>query len=43
MLVSRVSEIEGNFKLKRFMVVDRLGEEDDEWSEEDEEEEEGEE
>jgi hypothetical protein len=33
-LVSRVSEIEGNFQVKRFMVVDRLGEEDDEWEEE---------
>ena len=42
-LVSRVSEIEGNFQVKRFMVVDRLGEEDDEWPEAGEEDEEDEE
>jgi hypothetical protein len=33
-LVSRVSEIEGNFQVKRVMVVDGLGEEADEWEEE---------
>ena len=38
-LVLRVSETEGNFQVKRVVVVDRLGEEDDEWKEEDQEEE----
>jgi hypothetical protein len=38
-LVSRVSENEGAFQVKRVMVVDGLGEEADEWEEEQEEEE----
>jgi hypothetical protein len=32
-LVSRVSEIDGNFQVKRVMVVDGLGEEADDWEE----------
>lgn len=41
-LISRVSEIEGNIQVKRVMVVDGLGEEADEWKDEDQEEEDGE-